>query len=68
MAAKADDAARQRLARAVREKGKDKVEGGEDDVLCVICLGPPVAPVEVRVFVNPRVAYLRGIISRNAPL
>ena len=68
VAAKADDAARQRLARAVREKGKDKVEGGEDDVLCVICLGPPVAPVEVRVFVNPRVAYLRGIISRNAPL
>ena len=56
VAAKADDATRQRLARAVREKGKDKVEGGEDDALCVICLGPPVAPVEVRVFVNPRVA------------
>ena len=36
-----------RLARAVREKGKDKVEGGEDDTLCVTCLGPPVDPVEV---------------------
>ena len=47
VAAKADDARRERLARAVREKGKDKVEGGEDDALCVICLGPPVDPVEV---------------------
>ena len=50
VAAKAEDATRQRLARAVREKGKDKVEGGEDDALCVICLCPPVDPVEVRVF------------------
>ena len=50
VAAKADDARRERLARAVREKGKDKVEGGEDDALCVICLGPPVDPVEVRLF------------------
>ena len=48
MAAKADDARRERLARAVREKGKDKVEGGEDDALCVICLGPPVDEIEVR--------------------
>ena len=47
VAAKAEDAARQRLARAVREKGKDKVKGAEDDALCVICLGPPVDPVEV---------------------
>ena len=46
-----------RLARAVREKGKDKVEGGEDDTLCVICLGPPVDPVEVRFPVGLRGAY-----------
>ena len=39
-----------RLARAVREKGKDKVEDGEDDALCVICLGPPVDPIQVRLF------------------
>ena len=38
-----------RLARAVREKGKDKVEGGEEDALCVICMGPPVDPIQVRV-------------------
>ena len=50
VAAKAEDARRERLARAVREKGKDKVEGGEDDALCVICLGPPVDPVVVRSF------------------
>ena len=47
VAAKADDARRERLARAVREKGKDKVEGGEDDALCVICLGPPTDPIQV---------------------
>ena len=50
MAARAEDARRERLARAVREKGKDKVEGGEHDALCVICLGPPVDPVVVRSF------------------
>ena len=48
VAAKAEDARRERLARAVREKGKGKVEGGEDDTLCVICLGPPVDAVVVR--------------------
>jgi len=48
VAAKAEDARRERLARAVREKGKDKVEGGEEDALCVICLGPPVDEIEVR--------------------
>ena len=48
VAARADDARRERLARAVREKGKDKVDDGEDDALCVICLGPPVDPVMVR--------------------
>ena len=48
VAGKAQDATRQRLARAVREKGgKDKVKGGKDDALCVICYGPPVDPVEV---------------------
>ena len=50
VAAKADDARRERLARAVREKGKDKVERGNDDALCVICLGPPVNPVQVSLF------------------
>ena len=49
VAAKAQDATRQRLARAVREKSRDEVEGAADDDLCVICLGPPVDPVEVRV-------------------
>ena len=49
VAAKAQDATRQRLARAVRERGKDKVKGGEDDAMCVICYGPPVDPVEVSV-------------------
>ena len=56
--AKADDARRERLARAVREKGKDKVEDGEDDALCVICLGPPVDPIQVRRFVYARVSFV----------
>ena len=47
VAAQADDARRERLALAVREKGKDKVEGGDDDALCVICLGPPTDPIQV---------------------
>ena len=47
MAAKAQDAARQRLARAVRAKGKEKVERAADDALCVICLSPPVDAVQV---------------------
>ena len=58
MAAKADDARRERLARAVREKGKDKVDDGEDDALCVICLGPPVDPIQVRYFVGARVSFV----------
>ena len=49
VAALAQRATRERLARAVREKGKDKVEGAEEDDLCVICLSKPVDPVEVRV-------------------
>ena len=49
VAAKAQDATRQRLARAVREAGPDRVESAEDDALCVICFGPPVDPVEVSV-------------------
>ena len=52
VAAKAQDATRQRLARAVRERGKGKVKGGEDDAMCVICYGPPVDPVEVSVCVS----------------
>ena len=47
VAALARRAHRERLARAVREKGKDKVEGAADDDLCVICLSKPVDPVEV---------------------
>ena len=49
VAALAQRATRERLARAVREKGKDKVEGAEEDDLCVICLSKPVDPVEVSV-------------------
>ena len=47
VAALARRAHRERLARAVREKGRDNVEGGADDDLCVICLAEPVDPVEV---------------------
>ena len=47
VATKAEDATRARLARAVREKGKDKVKGADDDAVCVICFGPPVDAVEV---------------------
>ena len=49
VAALAQRATRERLARAVREKGKDKVAGAEEDDLCVICLSKPVDPVEVSV-------------------
>ena len=54
VAALAQRATRERLARAVREKGKDKVEGAEEDDLCVICLSKPVDPVEVRVSGNQK--------------
>ena len=47
VAALARRANRERLARAVREKGRDNVEGAEEDDLCVICLAEPVDPVEV---------------------
>ena len=47
VAALARCAARERLARAIREKGADKVEGAEEDALCVICQAKPVDPVEV---------------------
>ena len=47
VAALARRATRERLARAVRAKGKDKVEGAADDKLCVICQARPVDPVEV---------------------
>ena len=45
VAALARRATRERLARAVREKGADKVEGAEEDTLCVICQAKPVDPV-----------------------
>jgi len=45
--AKAQRAHRERLARAVREKGQDNVEGGEEDDLCVICQSRPVNAVQV---------------------
>ena len=48
VAALARRATRERLARAVRAKGREKVEGGEEDDLCVICQAEPVDPVEVR--------------------
>ena len=47
VAALARHAHRERLARAVREKGKAKVRSTEDDDLCVICQAKPVDPVEV---------------------
>ena len=47
VAALARRATRERLARAIREKGADKVEGAEEDTLCVICQAKPVDPVEV---------------------
>jgi len=45
--AKAQRAHRERIARAVREGGKEKVEGGEEDELCVICQSKPVNAVQV---------------------
>ena len=47
VAALARRAHRERLARAVREKGKEKVEGAEEDDLCVICQAKPMDPIEV---------------------
>ena len=47
--AKAQRAHRERIARAVREEGKDNVGGGEEDEVCVICQSKPVAPVQVSV-------------------
>ena len=48
VAAKTRDARRQRLARDIDEKGRDKVEGAEENDLCVICQSTPVDPIEVR--------------------
>ena len=45
--AKAQRAHRERLAPAVRENGKDNVEGREEDDLCVICQSTPVNAVKV---------------------
>ena len=47
LAALARRATRERLARAVREKGKDEVEHSADDDLCVICQDTTVDAVEV---------------------
>ena len=49
VAALARHATRERLARAVREKDRNSVEGAEEDDLCVICQASPVDPVEVSV-------------------
>ena len=49
VAALARRATRERLARAVREKGKDTVKHSADDDLCVICQDTPVDAVEVSV-------------------
>ena len=49
VAAMARRATRERLARAVRDKGKDKVEHSADDDLCVICQDMTVDAVEVSV-------------------
>ena len=54
--AKAQHAHRVRRARDVREKGKDNVEGGEEDELCVICMEPPEDAVKVRLR-NPYVSW-----------
>ena len=48
VAAKTRDARRQRLARDIDEKGRDNVEGAEENDLCVICQSTPVDPIEVR--------------------
>ena len=49
VAALARRATRERLARAVREKGKDMVEHSAADELCVICQDTTVDAVEVGV-------------------
>ena len=47
VAAKAQRARRERIARAVRENGKEEMEGAEEDGLCVICQAKPKNAVEV---------------------
>ena len=47
LAALARRATRERLAKAVRENGKDMVEHSADDDLCVICQDTTVDAVEV---------------------
>ena len=49
VAALARRATRERLARAVRDKGKDMVEHSAEDELCVICQDTTVDAVEVGV-------------------
>ena len=47
MAALAQHAHRQRVARAVREKANVEEATKEEDKLCVICQDRPVHPVQV---------------------
>ena len=61
VAALAQRATRERLARAVREKGKKNVKGAEKDELCVICLSKPVDPVEVS-FGDEKMSLYQGIL------
>ena len=66
--AKAQDAHRVRLARAVREKGKDKVDGAEEDSLCVICQSTPVNPIQVRMCGGLSFGCVPGLVSWRDPL
>ena len=59
--AKAQRAHRERIARAVREEGKNKVEGGEEDDLCVICQSTPVNAVKV----SGRALFLVPVLSKH---
>ena len=63
VAALARHATRERLARAVRKKGKEKVEGGDQDDLCVICQAKPVDPVEVSWILLMHVSNLVGGVA-----
>ena len=59
--AKAQRAHRERIARAVREEGKNKVEGGEEDDLCVVCQSTPVNAVKV----SGRALFLVPVLSKH---
>ena len=65
VAAKAQRAHRERIAGAMREEGKDKVEGGEEDELCVICQEEPMNAVKVS---GSAVRVLETCASSLAPV